>query len=183
MYTIKQLCAKSGLSRSTLLYYDSLRLISPSARSQANYRLYSDDDMRRLERVCIYREAGVSLEEIGQILRLDENTERSVLEKTMEMLNRQARSIQEKQVKISALLQNNEDELDASFWLDKEFVVSALISADFSGDTLLKFHEILEGESREKHQKFLNLLGFTEAEMKYILKKLQTNEHREGTRK
>ena len=64
MYTIKQLCVKSGLSRSTLLYYDSLRLVQPSARSQANYRLYSDDDVKRLERVCLYKEAGVSLEEI-----------------------------------------------------------------------------------------------------------------------
>ena len=53
MYTTKQLCAKAGLSRSALLYYDSLGLVSPSARSQANYRLYFDDDMRRLERVCI----------------------------------------------------------------------------------------------------------------------------------
>ena len=179
MHTIKQLCAKSGLSRSTLLYYDSLGLVSPSARSQANYRLYSDDDVQRLERICIYREAGVPLEEIGQILSLDENMERSILEKTMAMLNKQARSIQEKQAKISVLLQKDEYELDSSFWLDKEFVVSALSTADFSADTLLKFHEILEGESHEKHQRFLELLGFTESEMKYILSKLQANKNRE----
>ena len=178
MYTIKQLCAKAGLSRSTLLYYDSLGLVSPSARSQANYRLYSDDDVCRLERVCIYREAGVSLEEIGQILSLNENVERSILEKTMAMLNKQARSIQEKRAKISALLQKDEYELGSSFWLDKEFVVSTLRTADFSADTLLKFHGVLEGESREKHQKFLDLLGFTESEMKYILDKLKSNENR-----
>ena len=177
MYTIKQLCAKAGLSRSTLLYYDSLGLVSPSARSQANYRLYSDDDVRRLERVCIYREAGVSLEEIGQILNLDQSLERSILEKTMNMLNEQSRSIREKQTKIAALLQKSEGELDSSFWMDKEFVVSALKAADFSADILLKFHEILDGESPEKHQKFLNSLGFTETEMKYILNKLQVNEN------
>ena len=176
MYTIKQLCIKSGLSRSTLLYYDSLSLVSPASRSDANYRLYSDDDLKRLERVCIYREAGVSLGEIGQILKLDENLERSILEKTMTMLNKQAQGIREKQMKISALLQKSERELDSSFWLDKEFIVSALKTADFSTDTLLKFHEILEGESPEKHQKFLDLLGFTEGEMRYILDKLQANE-------
>ena len=183
MYTIKQLCAKAGLSRSTLLYYDSLGLVSPSARSGGNYRLYFDDDIRRLERVCLYKEAGVSLTEIGQILSLDENLERSILEKTMTMLNGQARKIREKQIKISELLQKSETELDASFWLDKEFVVSALKTADFSADTLLKFHEILEDESPEKHQKFLDLLGFTEAEMKYILNKLQGNENREEQNK
>ena len=47
--------------------------------------------------------------------------------------------------------------------------------------TLFKFHEILEGESHEKHQRFLDLLGFTESEMKYILGKLQPNEDREDT--
>ena len=179
MYTIKQLCEKSGLSRTALLYYDSLGLVSPSARSRANYRLYSDEDVKRLERVCIYRDAGVSLEEIGQILSLGENLERSILEKTMAMLNKQAHSIREKQEKISTLLQKRECEPDFSFWLDKEFVVSALKAADFSADTLLKFHEILEGESPEKHQRFLGLLGFTEAEMEYILKKLQSNEKQE----
>ena len=125
----------------------------------------------------------MSLEEIRQILSLDENVERSILEKTMAMLNRQARSIQEKQVKIALLLQKSEGELDASFWLDKEFVVYALKAADFGADTLLKFHEILEGESSEKHKKFLNLLGFTEAEMKYILDKLQSDEYQEGADK
>ena len=178
MYTIKQLCKKSGFSRSTLLYYDSLGLVSPSARSEANYRLYSEDDIKRLERVCIYREAGVPLEEINRILGFGENLERSILEKTMGMLNNQARDIREKQAKISELLKKNECELDASFWLDKEFVVSALKAADFSTDTLLKFHEILEGESPEKHQKFLDLLGFTQTEMTYILEKLQAHENR-----
>ena len=179
MYTVKQLCLKARLSRSALLYYDSLGLVSPSARSRANYRLYSDDDVKRLERVCIYREAGVSLEEIGRILSLNENLERSILEKTMAMLNKQAQSIREKQEKISALLQKKEYELDSSFWLDKEFVVSALRAADFSADTLLKFHEILEGESPVKHQKFLDILGFTGAEMGYILNYLQSIENRE----
>jgi len=179
MYTIKQLCVKSGLSRSTLLYYDSLGLVSPSARSGANYRLYAEDDVKRLERVCIYREAGVTLEEIRRILSLDGCMERSILEKTMVMLNKQAQGIREKQAKISALLQQGEDRPDVTFWLDKELVASALRAADFDADTLLRFHGILEGESPEKHHKFLSMLGFTEAEMKYILGKLQSGEAQE----
>jgi hypothetical protein len=41
MLTIGRLAERFGLSRSTLLYYDSIELLSPSARSDANYRLYS----------------------------------------------------------------------------------------------------------------------------------------------
>ena len=32
------------------LYYDDIGLFSPSARSASNYRLYSDEDVRRMER-------------------------------------------------------------------------------------------------------------------------------------
>ena len=51
MLTISQLARRFGLSRSTLLYYDSIGLLSPSARSDANYRLYSRNDIERMERV------------------------------------------------------------------------------------------------------------------------------------
>ena len=42
MYTIGQLAKQSGLSRSTLLYYDSIGLFSPSGRSRSNYRTYTE---------------------------------------------------------------------------------------------------------------------------------------------
>ena len=176
MYTIRALCAKSGLSRSTLLYYDSLGILSPASRSAANYRLYSEENLRHLERICTYRQAGVPLSEIGRILSLDENLERTVLEKTLAMLNRQAQDLRQKQEKISRKLQKPDGVTDPSLWLDKELVFSALKAADFSSELLLKFHGILEGESPEKHKKFLDTLGFTEEEMLYILEKLRRSE-------
>ena len=83
-------------------------------------------------------------------------------------------------MKISVLLQQGDGDFGSSFWLDKEMVVSALKAADFSVDTLLKFHEILESESTEKHQKFLDLLGFSKDEMKYILDRLQSTQNQEA---
>jgi DNA-binding transcriptional MerR regulator len=155
-----------------LLYYASIDLLPPSGRSQANYRLYTDADMKRLERICAFKEAGVSLGEIKQILRLDDSLERSILEKTMVMLNTQVRSIREKQARLSSLLQEDEDSEPSSFLLDTEFVVSALRAAGFDGNTLLEVHKILEGESPKKHRKFLDLLGLSEDEVAYILEKL-----------
>ncbi len=40
MITIGRLARRFGLSRSTLLYYDSIGLLSPSTRSAKDYRLY-----------------------------------------------------------------------------------------------------------------------------------------------
>src|SRR5574344_1987818 len=48
MHTIGQIAKRFALSRSTLLYYDTIGLLSPSGRSQANYRLYTDNDVRRM---------------------------------------------------------------------------------------------------------------------------------------
>ena len=67
MYTISQLGAMFGLSRSTLLYYDSLGLLRPSARSEAGYRLYSDDDCTRMRQIVLFRGLGVPLSKIAAL--------------------------------------------------------------------------------------------------------------------
>ena len=44
--TVGRLARAFGLSRSTLLYYDSIGLLRPTGRSPANYRLYTRADGR-----------------------------------------------------------------------------------------------------------------------------------------
>ena len=44
--TIGQLGRQFGISRSSLIYYDKIGLIKPSARSEANYRLYTKRGQR-----------------------------------------------------------------------------------------------------------------------------------------
>jgi DNA-binding transcriptional MerR regulator len=52
MHTISALARRFSLSRSTLLYYDSIGVLAPTSRSRAGYRLYGDDAVRRLGIVC-----------------------------------------------------------------------------------------------------------------------------------
>lgn len=68
MYSIGKLCKEYNLSRSTLLYYDSIGILKASERTKSNYRIYSEEDKERLGQICLYREAGVSLEEIKELL-------------------------------------------------------------------------------------------------------------------
>jgi len=99
MYTIRDLCKISKLSRSTILYYDSLGLLKPTERSAANYRIYSDESLEVLRKICLYREAGVSLEDIGSLIAAPENddTKIHILESTLLRLNNLARTVQKKQ--------------------------------------------------------------------------------------
>lgn len=168
MFTIKELCEKSRLSRSTILYYDSIGLLRPVERSESNYRLYSEDSLRKLDRICTFREAGVPLTEISKILNTDNNIERDILEKTLQMLNSEAKKIKSRQEKIIKMLEGGEDIMAAAKGIDKDLIIESLRLVGVNDDGLDKLHANLEKSSPESHQSFLEFLGFTEEEIKYI---------------
>ena len=74
MFTIGQVAKKYSLSRSTLIYYDSIGVLTPSGRSESNYRLYSESDLKKMDRVQLFRSAGLSLDSIELLLE-KENSE------------------------------------------------------------------------------------------------------------
>jgi DNA-binding transcriptional MerR regulator len=57
-----------GLTVRTLHHWDEIGLASPSHRTPAGYRLYTSEDLERLSRVIAYREAGLSLDTIREVL-------------------------------------------------------------------------------------------------------------------
>jgi MerR family transcriptional regulator, thiopeptide resistance regulator len=111
MYTIHELCGISGLSRSTILYYDGLGLLKPAQRSTSNYRLYSEDSVTLLEKICLYREAGVSLADIGQLVGTPDNGDLNldILERTLYQLNQQAQKVKNKQRVIIDMIKSIKD--------------------------------------------------------------------------
>lgn len=54
----------SGVTVRTLHYYDRIGLLVPSARSGRDYRLYTRDDLLRLQEILISRQLGLALEKI-----------------------------------------------------------------------------------------------------------------------
>ncbi|MEW1720228.1 MerR family transcriptional regulator [Streptomyces sp. NPDC093109] len=67
-YSVGQVSGFAGVTVRTLHFYDRSGLLTPSERSPAGYRLYSDTDLARLRRILFYRELGFPLEEIEAIL-------------------------------------------------------------------------------------------------------------------
>jgi MerR family transcriptional regulator, thiopeptide resistance regulator len=67
-YSVGQVAAFAGVTVRTLHHYDEIGLLSPSERTGAGYRRYTEPDLDRLQRVLFYRELGFSLEEIATIL-------------------------------------------------------------------------------------------------------------------
>lgn len=67
-YTINKLAKLAGVSTRTLRYYDELVLLTPARVSSNGYRIYGQKEIDRLQQILFYRELGVSLEEIRNIL-------------------------------------------------------------------------------------------------------------------
>jgi DNA-binding transcriptional MerR regulator len=66
--TVGEVARLAGVSVRTLHHYDETGLLIPSERSEAGYRLYSDDDLARLQQVLFYRELGFGLDEIRDLM-------------------------------------------------------------------------------------------------------------------
>ena len=86
---IGELARLTGLTVRTLHHYDSIGLLSPSARTQAGYRLYQHGDMDRLHRIMALRRFGLSLAEIATSLARSDLPLATIVAKQIAMLDHQ----------------------------------------------------------------------------------------------
>ncbi len=68
MVLIGDVARRSGVSARMLRHYESLGLVRPTGRSEAGYREYSSEDIRRIFHIESLRSLGLSLREIGRAL-------------------------------------------------------------------------------------------------------------------
>lgn len=68
MYTVKQLADLAGVSVRTLHYYDEIKLLQPSSVGDNGYRDYSEANLLRLQQILLYREMGMGLLQIKDVL-------------------------------------------------------------------------------------------------------------------
>ena len=66
--TVGQVAEQLGVTVRTLHHYDEIGLLVPSERTPAGYRLYTAEDITRLQHVVVYRRLGFPLEEIALLL-------------------------------------------------------------------------------------------------------------------
>lgn len=67
-YTVNQLAKIAGVSARTLRYYDQIGLLKPARVTEAGYRIYGPREVDRLQQIPFYRELGVRLETIREIV-------------------------------------------------------------------------------------------------------------------
>lgn len=167
MFKIRELCKMFNLSRSALLYYDSIGLLKPSIRTEANYRLYSAEDSLRLEKICTFRKAGIPLNEIKQILENEDIGYSSVLIDRFNQINVEIQELKDQQACIASMLKNNKF-LRTSELITKQTWNKLMHSIGFNENTSRKWHMIFEQISSSEHTIFLESLGLSKAEIEEI---------------
>lgn len=65
---VGELAKQTKLSIRTLHYYDEIGLLSPSHRNEIGHRLYSEQDIIRLQQILSLRQLGFSLKEVHECL-------------------------------------------------------------------------------------------------------------------
>jgi DNA-binding transcriptional MerR regulator len=175
MLTVSKLARRCGLSRSTLLYYESIGLMRPPSRSHGNYRWYDERDRRRLEQICVYRDAGLALADIRSILDGPENDAGSVLKRRLVELNAEIDTLRRHQQAILKLLQNK------NRWrmkvVTKDKWVSIMKASGFTEDDMHRWHREFEKSAPSEHQEFLEFLHIPTDEITKIREWSRTGKH------
>lgn len=66
-YTTGEFAKKANVSIRTIRYYDKQDLLKPAGMSESGYRLYTDSDFARLQKILSLKYLGFSLDEIRSI--------------------------------------------------------------------------------------------------------------------
>lgn len=67
-YTIGEAADILNVTTRTLRHWDHIGLLVPGWRTWADHRLYTDNDLDRALQILVYREAGLPLKEIAELL-------------------------------------------------------------------------------------------------------------------
>ncbi len=101
-YRVGQFARKSSVSIRTLRYYDQVGLLAPAGHSEAGYRLYTDDDLSRLQQIVALKYLGFSLDEITNCLSTGPQSLHGALRAQKAMMS-------EKRAQIEAIIQAIEE--------------------------------------------------------------------------
>ena len=94
MKTVKQVSSLTGVSVRALHHYDAIGLLKPSQVSEAGYRLYDEAALERLYMILVFRELGLSLKEIADILHAPDFDRNRCLEKQIKLMQERVGKLQ-----------------------------------------------------------------------------------------
>lgn len=170
MITVTELAQRCGLSRTALLYYESIGLMPPPQRSGGNYRSYAEADVLRLRQIRAWRDAGLKLDDIRQLLNVRSDRPATgagaVLRRRLLELDAEITRLRGHQQAILKLLEHKA--LGRRKMISKEKWVSIMKGCGFTAEQMTRWHAEFERAAPTEHQEFLEFLHIPVEEIKTI---------------
>lgn len=167
-YTIQRLGQLAGISTRTLRYYDEIGLLKPARINSSGYRIYSSTEVDRLQQILFYRELGVNLDSIKEIMTsetfdgataLKEHREK-LLEKRAQLdllIENVDKSIQLTERKITMADKEKFEGFKQKLVDDNEKRYGKEIREKYGEDTVNKSNAKVKGMTEAQHEELTNL--------------------------
>lgn len=87
MVTIKIASIMTGLTVKSIRFYEDIGLYKPSARSAGGYRLYSEDAIKKLQQIRLYRDLKFPLKTITLLMNQSETEKHKIFQMQLDFVN------------------------------------------------------------------------------------------------
>ncbi|MFZ4452562.1 MerR family transcriptional regulator [Salibacterium aidingense] len=108
---VKEVADIAGVSVRTLHHYDEIGLLTPEKTTNAGYRVYSDEDLERLQQILFYKELGFPLKKIKSILQDPSFDKKEALEWHRRILLEKRRRLEQMLSLVEQTLQQEKGEI------------------------------------------------------------------------
>jgi MerR family transcriptional regulator, thiopeptide resistance regulator len=100
---VGEVARRTGLTVRTLHHYDEIGLLKPSEQTSTGHRLYTEEDISRLQQIASMRQLGFSLQEVSELLRPSGTSLLQVVELHLQAVQDQIAKAQELRHQLEAM--------------------------------------------------------------------------------
>ena len=115
-YTTGELAKLCGTTVRTVQYYDNQNLLNPSELTEGGRRLYSENDLQKMQLICTLRSLGLSLDTIKKIFKEKNSREvvMTFLDEQAKIINAEISELHDKKSKLKQIRQSISTKQDFS---------------------------------------------------------------------
>ncbi|MEG0238881.1 MerR family transcriptional regulator [Anaerorhabdus sp.] len=130
MYSMKEVCKKTGMTYETLKYYCNEGLIPNVKRDDNNYRVFDDRDIAWIDSLSCLKQCGMSISEMKEYIQLCLKGESSIperkiiLDKKKELLERKLKEVNDSIQYINTKQQFYDDVLDGKIKYKSNLIIT-----------------------------------------------------------
>lgn len=114
---IGEVAEKTGLTISNIRFYEKKGLIEPEREKESKYRDYTEEDVKRLKEIILFRKMDLSIENIASIINKEASIE-SIMEEQITDLREKEKMIQSSIDLCQKVIDDGFDKFDIDYYLN-----------------------------------------------------------------